>query len=487
MKNLGKRTLFLLLAATLPLFAGIKATVDDTRITVGDTVTYTVSVSGQNIEKPVLNELCGQKIQSTSQGTSMQMVGNKFTKEYTFSYQFSPLKDCTIDALTLKVDGKEETAEAIDIRVVPMTITKDSPFILAMRSEQQQVRVGEPFKVVITFKQRRGSNAVDSKFEAPQIKNFWLKEQAQSRRFEEGEYSVTHLTYILAAQKPGKLTIDPAQLKIATRSASKDAWGQWLPKLKWRTYFSNSVDMEVLPLPEGVDLVGDFNIEAKADMTEIEPNQAVNVMLRVSGSGNFEDIDSLKPLIPGVSVFDEEAEVNGFFEQGDYKGSWSQKLAFVSDRSFTIPSVELRYFDTKSQSVKTVRTEPINVKVNGTTEVQQKQALTIERPAVADEATEAVQPFARGSWEIPMAIGVAIGLLIAISVMLIPWERLKRKGREDAVSLKDHKAVLMRLMPHRHDPEVAEMIEKLESSLYAGASETIDKKQLRTLMKRVGA
>jgi hypothetical protein len=485
MKNLGKTLIIFTLTAMVPLFAGIKATVDDTQVTVGDTVTYTVSVSGQNVQKPVLNELCGQKIQSTSQGTSMKMVGSKFTKEYTFSYTFTPLKDCTIDALTLKIDGNDETAEAIDIRVVPMTISKDSPFILEMHSEQQKVRVGEPFKVIITFKQRRGSNAVDSKFEAPQIKNFWLKEQAQSRRFEEGEYSVTHLSYILAAQKPGALSIDPAQIKIATRSASKDAWGQWLPKLKWRTYFSNGIEVDVEALPEGVELVGDFKIEAKADKNEIEPNQAVNVTLRVSGSGNFEDIESLKPLIPGVSVFDEKAEVSGYLEQGAYKGSWSQKLAFVADKSFTIPPVELRYFDPESETVKTIRTEPISVKVNGTEVLTEKPDLTIERPEEATETGADVQPFAKGTWEIPLAVGVAIGLLIAMVVMLIPWRRLKGSGKEDAVSLKDHKAVLMRLMAHRHDPEVAEMVTRLEANLYGGAHQEIDKRQLRTLMKRV--
>ena len=362
MKNLGKILMLLVWGAT-SLLGAISASVDAERVQMGDTVTLTLKASGQDVEKPSITELCGAKITSTSQGTSMRSLNGRFTKEYLFAYTFTPAKDCRIDPITLTIDGKEERTEPIDIRVVPMEITKESPYILGMYAEKQKVYVGEPLKLVVTFKQRHGSKPVDSKFAPPQVKNFWIKEEADSRRFEEGEYTVTNLTYIIAAQKPGSLTIDPAQIQIATRTASRDVWGQWLPQLKWRTYFSNPLEVEVLPLPEGVSLVGDFAIEAKADKSEIAANEAVNVTITVSGSGNFEDIGSLKPEIGGVAVFDEQPKIDGYIENGAYRGYWKQKLAYVADRSFTVPAITLRYFDPESGSVKTATSEPIEIRV----------------------------------------------------------------------------------------------------------------------------
>lgn len=484
MKNLGRAVvIFGALAASL--YGAVSASVDETRVTMGETVTYTLRASGQEVEKPVISELCGTKVLSTSEGVSMQSVNGRFTKAYTFAYTFEPLKDCRIEPVALRVDGEEVRTEAIDIRVIPMKITKDSPFILTMQAEKEKVYVGEPFKVVITLKQRRGSEAVDSKFEPPKIKNFWVKEEAQSRRFEEGEYTVTRLTYVLAAQKQGAMTIEPAQIKIATRSASKDAWGQWLPQLKWRSYFSNAVNVDAKPLPSGVSLVGNFAMEAQHGAAEIEANKAFNVTLRISGSGNFEDIGSLKPEIPGVSVFDETPEVNGFIEQGRYRGSWSQKFAFVAERNFTIPPFEVTYFDPDTQQVKTIRTEAVEVRVkNGTKPVH--QALKIERPDTPlQEEKPALSDAAVQRWEIPFAAGAFAGFAAGVILMLLPWRRWlgRREGRRD---LKDHKRLLMQLLPYRKDPEAAELVEILEGNLYGGEYRPVDAKRLKAVLKKLG-
>ncbi len=484
MKNLGKTLLVLWVFGVAALYGALTASVDESRVTMGDTVTFKLEANGQQVQKPAISELCGQKVLSTSEGVSMQSVNGRFTKAYTFTYTFEPQKYCTIDPVVLSIDGKEERTEPIDIRVIPMKITKDAPFILAMRSEQQKVHVGEPFKVVITFKQRRGSEAVDSKFQPPQVNNFWVKEEAQSRRFEEGDYTVTHLTYVLAAQKPGKLTIDPAQIKIATRSASKDVWGQWLPQLKWRTYFSNAVDVEVLPLPEGINLVGNFTIEVTADKREIEVNEAVNVTLKIGGSGNFEDIGAMKPTVDGVSVFEEEPEVNGYLEQGVYKGFWQQKLAFVAEKSFTIPSITLTYYDPKAQKVKTIRSEPVDILVKGAAP-KMDEGLNIKRAEPTEDAGgESPSLFSEGRWELPFAAGAVLGLLLGLVLALIPWRSPFGKGGKEGVDPKDEKAVLKQLLPHRANPEVAAMVEILEANLYGGTYRTVDRKALKALLKK---
>jgi len=144
----------------------------------------------------------------------------------------------------------------------------------------------------------------------------------------------------LAAQRDGNLTVTPAQLKIASRINTRDMWGSFSPNLKWRSYFSNELAVAAKPLPNGATIIGDFKITAVADKTEINQNEAVNVTLEVLGSGNLEDIQSFKPYVQNVNVFDEKIVVN--------KDKLTQKLVFVSDSDFTIPPFELAFFNTKT-------------------------------------------------------------------------------------------------------------------------------------------
>ncbi len=486
MQSPGKFLTIFLLTLT-PLMAALEVFTDAKKVIMGDAVTLTVRASGSDVSKPQLRTLCGEKITSTSQGTNIQSVNGKFSKSYTFNYVFTPLKDCTIEPITLSIDGQKETSEAIDIRVVQMQVTKDSPFLLEMSSEKKSVYVGEPFKVTLLFKQKPNSDAVDSEFTGPELKNFWIKEEQQHRRFEEGEYSVTRLVYIMAAQKAGEQEIPPARMKIATRSGSRDAWGQWFQTLKWRSYFSNMLKMDVKPLPEGVGLIGDFAIEAAVDKREIEPNEAVNVTLSVRGSGNFEDIESQKPYISGVSVFEEKPVIEDSLENGEYKGVWKQKFALVSDGSFTLPSFTIRYFDPASQSVKSISTEPIPITVRGEVKAEEKP-LVIERAAEAEDETaagsEPLKISSEGEWLI--VGGVLAGVLAGVMLALLPWKHLRRKRESQSkIRLKDHKAVLALLMRHRDDAEAAAMTQLLEENLYAGAANAIDKKALKQLVKRL--
>ncbi|MEA3374160.1 MAG: BatD family protein [Campylobacterota bacterium] len=482
MKNLGK-LLILLMIACLPAVAKLSITVDSQKVTLGESVTLKIHASGSDVKAPALSRVCDSKITSSSQGTSIQSINGNFTKSYIFSYQFTPMRDCVIEPISMWIDGKEEQSEAITIDVVAMTITKDSPFILEMKTEKKSVYVGEPFKITVLFKQRRNSEAVDSKFVPPEFTNFWTKEQQQSRRFEEGDYSVSQLQFVVAAQKSGTYSVNPSQIKIATRSHSRDAWGQWMQSLKWRTYFSNPLEIRVDPLPEGVHLVGDLNISATVDKQALNANEAVNLNLQISGSGNFEDIGSLKPAVSGVSVYNEEPQIKAYIENGIYKGSWNEKFAFVSDKSFTIPPFSIRYFDPESKTIKTASTKVIPIDVKGSELTPPAQTLTIKRPEKEVEAAIGDTP--SESSPDSFIMGLLAGLLLGISTMFLPWRQwLSRKEKDQSLNLKDKKQLLMFMLQHRDDPEAAELAEKLEALIYEGKSVDIDKKTIKNVIKR---
>ncbi len=468
----------------MPLMAKLSAMVDTEKVILGESVTLKIQASGSDVQAPSLAKVCGTKITSSSQRTSIQSINGSFSKSYLFSYEFTPMRDCVIDPISVQIDGKEERTKAIAVNVIAMKITKETPFILQMETEKQSVYVGEPFKITVLFKQKRNSEAVDSKFVPPEFTNFWTKEQQQSRRFEEGAYTISRLHFVIAAQKSGTHVIDPSQIKIATRSNSRDVWGQWIPSLKWRTYFSNPLEIKVDPLPEGVILVGDLQITADIDKQVLSPNEAVNVDLRISGNGNFEDISSLKPSIQGVAVYNEEPEIKAYIEDGVYRGNWNEKLAFVSDRSFTIPPFTVRYFDPESKTVKTATTEAIAIEVKAEQVTGQGQALTIKRPEAKKEEVLRVESSVPSKHS--FIVGLIAGLSLGIGLMFMPWRQwFSRRDKEQNINYKDKKQLLMFMLQHSNDPEALEWVEKLESLIYEGKSVDIDNKVLKRVVKRL--
>ncbi|EDZ61526.1 BatD-like protein [Sulfurimonas gotlandica GD1] len=468
MKNLGKIVLFLLLAQ-LSATASVKATVDATSIEVGEMVTYSLHLSGVDVDRPTILSLCGTDVISTSSQTSIEMINGDITRKNILSYKFMPQKSCVIEPIEVTIDSKVEKSNSVEIKVGEIVANKDADFILTLETPTKEVYVGEPFEVTLLFKQKSDAEAVDSKFIPPELKGFWIKGESQPQRSQDGKYSVSKVIYTMAAQRVGKLDISKAQIRIASRAHVRDSWGSWIPKIKWRTYYSNELNIDVKALPGGVDLVGNFSINATADKSEINPSEALNITIEVLGNGNLEDIKSFKPYIDGVNIFDEKIVVNG--------NKLTQKMAFVAESDFVVAPFVLKYFDPITKEIKTVSTNEISIKVKN---AKPKEELTIKREEV--EPKEVVQTVNFSISNLWIAIIFIVGLASGVLIMLLkPWTILKK---EKNISIKDPKTLLIKLFPYRNDEEVQIIIDILEKNIYSDAKIEIDKKLLKEIIKK---
>jgi len=473
MKNLGKILLALFLT---PLFlhADVKAYVDADEISLGDTVTLTLTITGEDVQKPQLFALCESEIISTSSQTSIQMVNLDYKKSYTLSYQFMPKKSCVIEPIEIHVDAKVEKTQPIKIQVNTQNKQSDANFELMLKTTKQELYVGEPFDVELLFKQKSSAEALDSKFLPPEFKGFWVKGETAPLRYEEGGYIMTKLSYKLAAQREGNLVISPAQMSIASRGSSKDLWGSWSTNVKWKSYFSNDLNISAKPLPDGLSLVGDFSINASADKKSINPNEAVNITIEVIGEGNLEDIKSFKPFVAGVSVFDEKIVIDG--------NKLTQKIAFVGDGNFTIEPFILSYFDLKEQKTKSIATQALSIEVKGGDNIQKELLVKRDESNVQMQEAQTV-PIQNGELSLMMGLSLFVGgLLVGLGVMRTqPWKYLKR---EKSSSIKEPKVLLMKLFPYKEDAQVQNIMHILEKNIYAGEKIIIDKEQLKEILKR---
>jgi len=480
MKYLGKIIFLLVLFFTATLYGSVKASVEPNVVYTGEVATYKLTISGEDIVAPRINSICGNHIVATSTHTSITMVNGDFTKNYVYSYDFVPKEDCIVEPVRVEVDGKIEESNSVKVVVRPPSQEKGVKFLLSLESSKERVYVGEPFVLTLTLKQKKDAQVVDSQFVEPDFKGFWLKEKLPATRKEDGAYFITTAKYKLAAQREGNLSIAPAQIRIATRVNTRDMWGSFMPQVKWRSYFSNSVSIEAQPLPNNAKLVGDFTITAVADKTTINPNEAVNVTVTVRGEGNLEDIESFKPYINGVNIFDEKIKIKG--------NTLTQKLAFVSDRDFTIPSFHLDFYNLKTQQVQRITTKPIQIKVQGAanTAATPNTQLHIQKVTNTQESATNTQQEGVSSSNVNLVwIVVAFVMGMGVGALLMfkqPWQLGKK---EKKLNIKDEKVLLMKLMEFKDkDPEVQKIVDILENNIYNGASQKVDKKQLKEILKK---
>jgi len=468
MQNLGK--IVLILGIMLGnLYANVTASLDSKYIYAGDSVRYMLTISGKKVKKPILQDICGNEITGTFSQTSIEAINGNYQKSYTLSYEFTPQKSCTIAPVSVEIDGKLEESNSVELIVKPQVQSKNAEFQLSLEASKKDLYVGEPFEVTLLLKQSVMARAVDSKFVAPEFKGFWIKSESTPKRSDDGEYITTTVLYTLAAQRAGTLTIDPAKLKIAKRVGSNN-WGSLMPQIKWRTYFSNSLSINAKELPHDAQLIGSFTLSTSVDKTTVNANEAVKVTLKVEGKGNLEDIESFKPYVKDVNVFAEDIEVNG--------DTLEQKLVFVGDRDFVIPSFELVYFDTKTQKVKKIKSKPISITVENQSKAE--EPLSIKRESPVTPQKEIVYKQDKSYIVGAFFLGLFIGAFVVLAL-----KRERPKKEKNSFNIKDEKALLIRLLPYKDsDESVAKIVDILENNLYSKSKTEIDKRQLKEILKR---
>ena len=475
----------LLFLMVLPAFAGVEVSVDKTQITRGETVTFTLRIKGTGkVRVPPLDQLCGFDIQGRGQRNQEVISNGVRQQELALMYTIEPAKSCVIESFPVSVNGEEFQTEALNITVSKMSISKDDPFIVKLSTDKTSVYVGEPFEMTVDFKKRQGIDTLAESISLPESKNLWVKSEYKGSTHTKQGFELHKSMYAMSAQQSGKLLLGPLRWDIKVRSRTRDYWGTFLASAKVRTVFSNEVDLDVKPLPDGIHLVGDMQIEVYVDKNEINAGEAVNVTIEVKGRANIEDIEAFDIHLNGAQAFMEEPKISHYLRDNRYYGSFIQKAALVAQRDFEVPSFELEYMDVQTDTIKRIHSNPVKVTVLNSAPLV-KEELKISRPKITDE--EEVEGVESGLSILQGTFLLLGGLVLGVIFSLFPWRKvLKRDTHKQKVSAKESKEVLQLLMGHMsEDKEVEALVKKLSENLYEGKNHKIDKKQLKEVVKRL--
>jgi len=490
--NLGKTLLWLLL---LPLmaWADVSAKLSKSIIYNGDQVRLILEADGADIEFPELTDIAGYPILGTSNRSSVTYNNGNMTKSLTRSYIFQPTKDVIIPVYKVMIDGVEEMTAPLTLRVTKASgaISIKDSVRLEMTVDKKEAYVGEPITLELTFKSLPNASYHKVELSEPELKKFWAKKVQGLKQGRDGEFTTQTYTYVLFPQEEGTFTLQPPFVRLGTRVRggvfSDPFFGNMGGRMSWKKLFANELTLNIKPLPNNLEVYGDFRITAGVDKQEVKANKPINLTIDIMGQGNIEDIQKFELDIPNAVVYSDELKVSN---SGITKGVVTQKLAIVADRDFTIPSMSFSFFDAKTKKSKTIKTEPIKIKVIGSTteaitsnSIEQKVVAKAVQPAVSEEKMVIVEsePIDKVLWYI---FGLLSGMLLTASAWFI---RKKLKGREKKEipfikkikKAKTDKELFELLLPYRDDDVVIkEALVKLEKNIYALGVEKIDRNDI---------
>ena len=379
-------------------------------VVVGDQFRLSYTVTTQKVKDFRAPSIKGFDVlmgPSRSQQSNTQIVNGNVTStsSITFTYilMANNAGEYTIPGASIVADGDQMVSNSVRIKVLPQDqgdsnssssssthsssgtgVSNQDLFITASASK---TNVYEQEAFVLTYKiYTRESNLQLNNAKLPDFKGFhsqeiemttnarWTPEHYQGRNY----YTTVYRQFVLFPQQSGKLYIDPAQFQMTVGKPVQsddpfDAFfngGSNVIEIK-KSISTPKIAINVNPLPAGrpADFsggVGEFNISSSINNKELKTNDAITIKLVISGTGNLKLISNPEIKFPDdFEVYDPKVDNQVRLTREGLTGNKVIEYLAIPRHAGTykIPGVSFSYFDIRSKSYKTLKTEEYVINV----------------------------------------------------------------------------------------------------------------------------
>ena len=206
----------------------------------------------------------------------------------------------------------------------------------------------------------------------PQQKSFHL-EKLNGRNYR----CVTWSQYVMYPQMTGKMTIPSITFKgvVVVQNRNVDPFeaffngGSGYVEVK-RNIVAPAIDIQVDPLPQKpADFsggVGKFSISAQLTNPVVKAGTPMTLRVVVGGTGNLKLIKQPVVTFPkDFDKYDPKVTDKTKLTTNGIEGNMVYDFLVVprNQGNYTIPAISLTYYDTTTNTYKTIKTEPLNVNV----------------------------------------------------------------------------------------------------------------------------
>lgn len=344
----------------------------------------------------------------TSQQSSYQIVNGHTSRSSSITFTYTLYADkpgtYTVSGAKARVGGKTIASHHVTIKVgagsrhgngAPQMHEDAEPRMsssgkisandLFVKVSASKRRVCEQEPVLLTYKVYTLVDLTSLDGKMPDLKGFHTQEvplpQQKSFHLEKvngkNYRCVTWSQYVMFPQMTGKLSIPSITFKgiVVQRNNSVDPFeaffngGSGYVEVK-RNIVAPGIDIQVDPLPKRpVDFsggVGHFTISAQLNHKTVKEGEPLTLRVVVGGIGNLKLIK--QPVVDFPKDFDrydpKVSDKTKLTANGIEGNMIYDYLVVPRNRGdYTIPAVSLTYYDTSTNSYKTIKTQPLQVKI----------------------------------------------------------------------------------------------------------------------------
>ena len=379
-------------------------------VVVGDQFRLSYTVTTQKVKDFRAPSIKGFDVlmgPSRSQQSSTQIVNGNVTStsSITFTYilMANTAGEYTIGGASIVADGNQMVSNSVKIKVLPQdqngnggqggssahsssgTSVSDQDLFITATASKTNVFEQEAF--VLTYKiYTRESNLQLNNAKLPDFKGFhsqeiemttnarWTPEHYRGRNY----YTTVYRQFVLFPQQSGKLYIDPAQFQMTIGKPVQsddpfDAFfngGSNVIEIK-KSIATPEIAINVSPLPAGKPAdfsggVGEFTVSSSINSQELKTNDAITIKLVISGTGNLKLISNPEIKFPeDFEVYDPKVDNQVRLTREGLTGNRVIEYLAIPRHAGTykIPGVSFSYFDIRSKSYKTLKTEEYVVNI----------------------------------------------------------------------------------------------------------------------------
>lgn len=425
----------------------VQATLDRTRVELGETVTLNLRVNGGGmVQAPDLGALSRDfAVLGTSSNTSISIVNGVRSAQVTMGVALRPLHEGHLRIPPLTMAGGTTAPVELDV-VAPdpaNTASGRKDVFLEALVDPASGYVGQ--QRVYTLRLYFAADLTNGALEDPQLAGVDVRRLGDEINYqaERGgrRYNVIERRYALTPQREGHLSIPPVAFQgDMVDMADPDAFfGHSTPV----SASSPALAIDALPAPAQEAQAAwlparslTLSLDGAPAHGELRVGQPLNLVMSVQAVGiPYETLPTLSlPALDGATVYPDKP-VNGTHVDGQWLvGRRQQGFAVVPNRpgTLTIPETILRWWNVSTDRAEVARIPAQSVTVLpalGTTAAP--PAAQTQAPAPVATTAPAAQPSTERSvaWRW-IAIG-SLGLWL-LSVLVWWWQRQRqRRGRAD--------------------------------------------------------
>lgn len=467
-------TMLLLIGGTSTVRAqeiSFQASVDRNAFAVGGSIRLTLTLTNGrgSLTPPDLGGLV--IVQGPFESTNMQFVNGRMSSSMSRTYVLTATRpgSYTIGSAVARIGQGEIRTDPITVEVVAGTSEsgdraqqqaqqRNADLFVTLDLSRRSAVVGQQVLATYTLYSRY-PNLELSKVDIPAVAGAWTENvDLGDMRWEDRVATVNGLQYrvailrkqLLFPQKPGRLTIGPATVECLVN----------------RTFFNRGSRLEaasgtsvldVAALPSGAPadqsgFAGRLEMDVSVDRTQVKANEAIELTIKFTGSGNLKLLDAPDLDLPqDFEVYDPETTDRITVNAAGMTGGRTFRYLIIPrhEGTYELPAIELSYFDVEKGAYRSLSADPITVEVapgDGTSEGPSVRRPDQRRLEVLDSDIRYIRT---GDLELnphgdrflgSAAFWAGIGSPVLVLLAFLAWRRRHQRRSADASGMRRRKA-----------------------------------------------